>query len=252
MSFFLESGIYILGLVTVLVLALELGRRLGRARRKVDPEGAEKGIGAVEAAVFGLMGVLVAFTFSSAVTRFEVRRNLITQEANAFGTTWLRLDLLPAPHREILRTEFRQYLEARIADSTAGETQASPAVQASQQKIWHEAMAAAPLLPPPTLALVLQPLNELFDLASARYSAALHHASPAVYALLLTLAFLSSLLVGYGMSAARTRSWMHIICFVAGLLISIFVIMDTEFPRRGLVNLERYDVTLTGLRDSLK
>ncbi len=252
MSFMLESGVSVLGLVAALLLALELGRRLGRARRLADPEGAEKGTGAVEGAVFALMGLLVAFTLSGALTRFELRRELITQEANAIGTAWLRLDLLPPTQRENLRAEFKHYLEVRIADSVAGEAQASPAVETSQEKIWREAMVAAPSLPPPTLGLVLQPLNDMFDIAGARYAAALNHASPAVYALLLALAFLSSLLAGYGMAGAKTRSWLHIVCFVTSLLISIFVIVDTEFPRRGLINLERFDVKLTGLRDSLK
>lgn len=248
----LQAAASLLGLVILLVLALELGRRTGRARRLSDPEGAEKGFGAVEGAVFGLMGLLVAFTFSGALERFNVRRELITQESNAIGTAWLRLDLLPAQSRETIRAEMRRYVEARIADSTTGSAAASPAVTESQQKIWREAIAGCALLPPQTASLVLPPLNEMFDLAGERYAAALAHASPAVFMLLLALAFLSSLLAGYGMAGAKQRCWLHMTCFIAGLLVSIYVIVDTEFPRWGFVHLDRYDVTFTSLRDSLK
>jgi len=242
----------LVGMVVVLILAMELGRRVGYVRRQTDPEGAEKGLSAVEGAVFGLMGLLVAFTFSGAIGRFDLRRELIVKEANAIGTAWLRLDLLPAAPRETVRAEMRRYLEARIVDSVAGESEANPAVTASQQKIWRETVSASASIPPNTAAFVLGALNEMFDVAGERYAAARYHASPAVFVLLLVLAFLSSLLAGYGMAGAKERCWLHISCFIAALLISIFVIVDTEFPRRGLVHLDRYDVTFTSLRESLK
>src|SRR4249919_3832924 len=73
----------------------EIGRRIGARRLARDPEGLAKGAGAAEAAVFGLLGLLIAFTFSGAASRFEERRHLVTREANAIGTAYLRIDLLP-------------------------------------------------------------------------------------------------------------------------------------------------------------
>src|SRR4051812_45493567 len=74
---------------------LMMGRRIGIRRRAADPEGAA-GSGAIEGAVYGIMGLLLAFTFSGAAARFDMRRQLIVKETNAIGTAYLRLDLLPA------------------------------------------------------------------------------------------------------------------------------------------------------------
>ena len=78
-------------------------------------EGARAGLGAVDGAVFALLGLMIAFTFSGAASRLEVRRQLIVQEANAIGTAYLRLDLLPPGAQPGLREDFRQYVDARLA-----------------------------------------------------------------------------------------------------------------------------------------
>jgi len=77
------------------LLFMEAGRRFGRRRLSEDPEGARAGASAVEGAVFALFGLLIAFTFTSAASRYETRRDLILRHTNAIGTAWLRLDLLP-------------------------------------------------------------------------------------------------------------------------------------------------------------
>jgi hypothetical protein len=92
----------------------EVGRRIGIARLARDPEGLAKGAGAAEAAVFGLLGLLIAFTFSGAASRFEDRRNLINTETNAIGTAYLRIDLLPGDAQPELRELFRRYLDTRV------------------------------------------------------------------------------------------------------------------------------------------
>jgi hypothetical protein len=76
-----------------MLLVHELGRRLGVRRRARDLEGARLGLGPVESATFGLLGLLIAFYISGAVTRFDARRSLVTEEANLIETAWLRLDL---------------------------------------------------------------------------------------------------------------------------------------------------------------
>ena len=97
-----------------LVLVLNAGRRLGARRRKKSP-GPLEGLGAVEGAVFGLLGLLIAFTFSEAAARFNVRRDQIVQEINMIGTAWLRLDLLPAAAQPAIRDHFRRYVDARLS-----------------------------------------------------------------------------------------------------------------------------------------
>jgi hypothetical protein len=114
MHYLLFVAVCALSLFLGMVLLLEAGRRLGLRRRAHDAEGAAAGGRVVEGAVFGLLGLLVAFTFSGAAARFDIRRQLIVEETNAIGTAYLRLDLLPADVQPTLRERFRQYLAARL------------------------------------------------------------------------------------------------------------------------------------------
>src|SRR5678816_4403502 len=99
----LFAGALLLGMLAL----LELGRRLGTRRLAQDPEGARAGAAAVEGAVFALLGLLIAFTFSGAASRFDTRRQLIIEEANDIGTAWLRIDLLPSAAQPPVRDAFR-------------------------------------------------------------------------------------------------------------------------------------------------
>src|SRR4029450_7712437 len=98
-----------------MMLFHELGRRLGIRRRSKDLEGSRLGLGPVESATFGLLGLLIAFTFSGAVTRFDARRQLVTEEANLIEQAWLRVDLLPQAQQPTIRQHFRDYLDSRLA-----------------------------------------------------------------------------------------------------------------------------------------
>jgi hypothetical protein len=84
------------GLFVCLLGAILFGISTGRRRRRELGEAAELGTGAVDGAVYALLGLLIAFTFSGAAARFDERRGLIVEEANDIGTAWLRLDMLPA------------------------------------------------------------------------------------------------------------------------------------------------------------
>jgi hypothetical protein len=93
-----------------MLISSEVGRHIGIASLARDPDGLAKGTGAAEAAVFGLMGLLIAFTFSGAASRFEDRRHLITTEVNAISTAYLRIDLLPDDSQLEIRELFRRLL----------------------------------------------------------------------------------------------------------------------------------------------
>ena len=97
-----------------MMLGLEAGFRLGRTRAGKDPEKSHIGAGAIEGAVLALLGLILAFTFSGASSRLAERRQLIVREANAIGTAYLRVDLLPASEQPAVRHLFRQYLDARL------------------------------------------------------------------------------------------------------------------------------------------
>src|SRR6185436_11106468 len=109
-SFALIAGLLALVLFLAMLALIEVGRRLGVSRLARDPDGLAKGIGASEGAIFGLLGLIIAFTFSGAASRFESRRQLITEEVNDIGTAYLRIDVVPEQVRPELRDLFRRYV----------------------------------------------------------------------------------------------------------------------------------------------
>ncbi len=113
-----------------------------------EPETSKTNLGAMEAAIYGLMGLLLAFTFSGAAARFDTRRHLIADETNAIGTAYLRLDLLPSDTQARLRPIFREYVESRLETSGHLSSDFPRALKAFsrsmklQDEIWSQAVAA--------------------------------------------------------------------------------------------------------------
>ena len=251
------SWVFATGLFVGMIVLLEVGRWLGRRRQTKDEERARAGLGAVEGAVFALLGLLIAFTFSGAASRFDARRQLIVQEANAIGTAWLRLDLLPAIAQPELRDLFRRYLDLRLAayrkmpDIEAARSELSRA-NALQGEIWNRAVAACQESPDPVKAQLIPALNDMFDLATARTMAAQTHPPAIIFIMLGVLALTSSLLAGYAMAGGKTRSWIHAVGFALIMATSVYVILDLEFPRLGIIRVDAFDQVLVELRQSMK
>jgi hypothetical protein len=254
----LVALLFVLGLFAGMLVLLETGRRIGIRRRAKDPEGAGAGVGAVDAAVFGLLGLLIAFTFSGAAARFDTRRQLIVQETNAIGTAYLRIDLLPATAQPKLRADFRRYVEARLAayqklpDLPGAKAELARAT-ALQGEIWTQAVAACQTAGSPAVtSLVLSSLNEMIDITTTRTVALQTHPPSIIFAMLALLTLACSLLAGYGMAGSKTRSWIHMLGFAAILAVAVFVILDLEYPRVGLIRIDAMDQLLADLKDSIK
>jgi len=253
----LSSLVAVAILFVGMVVIGEVGRRVALRRASRDPEGAWEGVGVVDGAVFALLGLIIAFAFSGAILRFDVRRNLVVDEANAIGTAYLRLQLLPESSRPELRDKFRQYLDSRLTtyrllpDVEAARTEFAKS-QKLQNEIWTEALAAAHDMQPATMLLV-PALNEMFDITMTRTMNALYmHPPGIVLAMLFGLALVGSLLAGYGMARARGPHWLHLVLFAAATSFVIYVILDTEYPRLGLIRVDAVDQALVDLRDSMK
>ena len=246
------------GLFLAMLLLLETGRRLGIRLAQRDVAEARAGVGAVEAAVFGLMGLLVAFSFSGAMTRLDARRKLIVDETNAIHTAYLRLDLLSASAQAPLRDSFRRYLDSRL--ETYRKFPDIPAVEAElarsnqiQREIWTQTVTACrdETSPAPTMLLV-PAVNAMLEITTTRKMATEMHPPLVIFVMLVGLALMASLLAGYGMAAARVRPWLHMIGFAAALAIAVYVILDTEYPRFGLIRVDAFDQALVDLRKSMK
>ena len=241
-----------------MLLFLELGRRIGLRQKAKDPEGGREGLGAVEGAIFGLLGLLIAFTFSGAAARFDTRRQLIVEEANAIGTAYLRIDLLPPGAQPGLRESFRQYVDARLAvyralpDIAMAKAELAKAT-ALQGEIWKQAVTACQqVTSPATMTLVLSALNEMIDITTTRTVALKTHPPPVIFGMLVGLALASSMLAGYGMSIGRSRSWLHVLGFTAMMVITLYIIFDLEYPRFGFIRIDAFDQVLIEVRNAMK
>jgi len=250
---------YSLGLFVGMLSFLEFGRRYGAFKRKQDPQGSTKGIGAIEGAVFGLLGLIIAFTFSGAASRFEDRRHLIADETNAIGTAYLRIDLLPLELQPAIRDMFRNYTDMRLETFRHVEDQEKTKTlysktQGIQDSIWNYAISNCqqPQANMDACKLLIPALNEMFDITTTRLVATKIHPPFVIYYLMGFLGLLGALLAGYGMAGSKSRNQLHMLVFSAVMSITVYVILDLEYPRLGLINLTDADQILVDLRGSMK
>lgn len=246
-------SLLVAGLVFVL---MELGRRSGARRRDEDP-GASLGISTLDTSVFALLGLLIAFTFSGAASRFDARRQLIGVEANAIGTAWMRIDLFPQGMQPAMRKAFRQYTDARLAMSSVADSKELPTryagdVAKAQAEIWKLAVDFCLTdAGRPYNVSILSALNEMFDCATTRNVAALIHPPMIVIGMLTFVALVCAYLAGTGMGGLKSRSLVHMIGFSAILGLTIYIILDLEFPRLGYIQIRRADNVMKGVRANM-
>ena len=241
-----------------IMLFVEIGRRLGTRRIVEETERERVVMTTVEAAIYAWLGLMVAFTFSGAATRFEARRTLTVQEANAIGTAYLRLNLLPATAQPALRQKFRQYTETRIAvyrvlpDIGASNAQEAQAT-ALQKEIWTDAVTALKDAQPESSLLLLPALNNMIDITTERAIILKTHTPPIVLGTLLVLSMVCSLLIGNGLSRKPTFSvLLHTIGFAVVFTVTMYVILDLDHPRVGLIRLDYADQALTDALAGMK
>lgn len=248
-----------LGFLLAMLLFIEIGWRSGNAQRRRNSGGLPKGVGIAEGAVFGLLGLVIALTFSGAATRFEARRHLITEEANAIGTAYLRLDLLSTEAQPELRELFRRYTTVRAttyADVTDKETTLAKLAEgnALQTAIWQRVIVETkkPETPTPAAMLLLPALNEMIDITSIRVMATENHPPSVVFMLLGGLCLIGALLVGYAMAENSKRNIPHSIAFATILTLAAYVIIDLDFPRVGLIRIDSADHMLSDLAATMR
>jgi hypothetical protein len=256
-------GVTALFFVGSLIL-LNFGRQLGL--RYLAKHGAESmaGLPTIEGAVFALIGLLLAFTISGALQRFDERRQLVVQEANAIATAYDRLGLF-GPEARDLQSKLKDYTRARVdlyemphsfslwerAEIWSSEQQAK--ILDSKDKVWDTTVAACPSTNfPPPCALALTALSSAFEVARLRAGAAEKHPPQIVYIMLFGLGLGGSVLAGFGMAAAAARSWIHMVMFAATLSITLYAVTDMEFPRLGFIRVVGFDLFLSDVYNEMK
>lgn len=258
MSDIIVTILLMLGLFLSMLALVEVGRRIGLSRMAEETERARAGLGTIEAAIYGLLALMIAFTISGAASRLDARRALVVQEANAIGTAYLRLDLLPAAAQPALREQFRRYTEARLAvfralpDIEAADAQAAK-VGTLQEGIWAGAIAAAREAPQQASLLLLPALNEMIDITTTRAVASRTYTPPLIMGALILLALFCSLLAGYGLANGKPFSMnLHRVGFALIMTLTIYVIFDLDHPRFGVIRVDFADQALEDVLSGMK
>lgn len=220
------------------VLAAEVGYRIGARRRKTEGERADLGV--VQGAVLGLLGLLLGFSFAGAAGRFLDRQDLIVREANAIGTAYLRADLIDEPQRGSLRGMLSEYTRLRIeggkAFSLEERAEHAQASEILHERLWETAIEGV-RSKPEVVEVVIPAINDVIDLHTTRLAAARRHLPLPVMTLLMACAGLSLWMMGYsnGLSRRRNVGMMIPLAFVVAS--AIWFTIDLDYPRRGLIRL---------------
>ena len=249
---------YLPGLFFFILAFVWTGRRTAATRSVQETERERVGLVTVESALYALLGLMIAFTFSGASSRFDLRRAQTVQEANAIGTAYLRVDLLPASAQPALRAKFRTYTEERIAvyqaipDMKASDAHAARAV-ALQGEIWSDSVAALRSAPPQASLLVIPALNDMIDITTTREIALKTHTPAVIMGALVVLTLICSFLVGYGLAGGNAFATnLHMLGFALMMTVTIYVILDLDHPRLGFIRLDYVDQAFAELLTGMK
>lgn len=240
-----------IGIVLVVLLSVEGGYRVGRARAR-HVEEKETPVGEMVAATLGLLAFILAFTFGLAANRYDTRRELLLEEANAIGTTYLRAAMLPGRGDEI-RALLRDYVDTRLEVVKPGKLAA--AIRQSehiQNQLWELTVPVAQENPNSIIVgLFVQSLNDVIDLHAKRLTAGVRNRIPfAIWAALYGISIFSFAAMGYHSGLTGTNRSLVILAVAFTFSVVIGLIADLDRPQEGILKVGQ--VPLIDLRQSMK
>jgi hypothetical protein len=227
-------------LFVILMAVVEAGFRLAAVTGASADDQRREQIAASRDALGILLSLLLGFTLAMALPRFDLRRQLVMEEANAIGTTALRAGMLPEPQRGQIHALLLRYVETRQVYSRARENQqelfsAIAKTKGLQSALWEKAAEAARVAPTPITGLFISSLNETIDLSEKRLTALQNRIPITIWLMLTLIALLTCLTFGY---AQRRRFWL--VSVVSPLMIAIVMglIADLDSPRSGFIQVD--------------
>jgi hypothetical protein len=233
-------GVFI-AILLIVLLSVECGYRLGMFRRRRSEQEKEAPVGTMVGATLGLLAFILAFTFGLAAARFDTRRQVLLDEANAIGTTYLRAGILPEKREEI-RTLLRDYVDSRLGAVQSGNiTEAINQSENIQRQLWAQAVAVGEQNPNSiVVGLFIQSLNEVIDLHAKRVQAGLRSRIPgAIWLGLFAVAALSLATMGYHAGLAGTRRSLAILAVAFTFSVVIELIADLDRPQEGVLRVSQ-------------
>lgn len=229
-----------------MVVVIEIGSWLGLRRAEETAESLKTQLNGLQGSLLGILALLLGFTFSQSLQRLDARSAAVVDEANAIGTAYLRLDLLPVDQRQASTQLMREYIETRIEAGSISmdrEDERQRILDRSvvlQGELWRLAAAAANATDrPATVNLFIQALNELIDSNSSRNAALGRHVPELVLLLLYGTFLLTGALVGYASGVSGVKASRGTYVLVSLIVVLVFIIIDLDRPRRGLIEVDQ-------------
>jgi hypothetical protein len=238
-----------------LLVSAEVGFLFGLRLHRAKDEAGKGQIGGTQGAILGLLGLLLGFTFAMSVNRYDSRRELMLQEANSIGTTYLRAALLPESHQQAVENLLRQYVDVRLDFFYAGENRAKQdaAEQAAakiQKDLWSHAVAAARESPSPVTVSFITALNDTIDMDATRLMSLRAHVPGAVWLLVVAVAACGCAASGYSAGSSGARSSLTNLALPLLIAVVITLIADLDRSRSGLITVSQQP--LIDLKQSLQ
>ena len=221
----------------VLWFSTQLGASVLKRWRDLEHDVRED-FGVILAATLTLLGLIIGFSFSMALTRYDQRKNLEEAEANAIGTEYVRADLLPTADAAKVRVLVRNYLDLRVLFYTTRDEQQLKQFDARtaqlQAELWAAVLAPAAAQPTPIVALAVSGMNDVLNSQGYTQAAWWNRIPLAAWGLMAAIAICSNLLLGYGARNAKAERGLFVVLPLV-VSISFFLIADIDSPRRGVI-----------------
>jgi hypothetical protein len=226
--------------VALPMAATELGFRYGRRVRPGYDEKAISEVGTTQAALLGLLGLLLGFSFAMACTRFDARRQTVVDEANAIGTTYLRAGFLRESGAGFARSLLRDYVRTRldVYDARSGPAQVAAAERRGEEiqgALWEIAERDEPERRDPTFGLFVQTLNDMIDMDAKRRHALENHVPTAILVLIGLVSTVTLGASGFACGLGLRRNPATMIALPLMVAVVSLEIIDLDRPREGLI-----------------
>lgn len=240
----------------LLLACFFLGVRIRSNFVKKNPSLAKEDLGSISGTLLGLLALLLAFTFGMSNSRFDDRRKLAVEEANAIGTAVLRAEVYPDSMKNILKNHFEEYLEARIRFLQAGldynkTVEEFYRADKISNELWEVVTDYAKANETLTRTSEMIPaLNDMIDITTTRRAAGEANIPASIQYFLLILCLCSTFLLGY--ERKNKFDWILVIGFSLILSLTVFTIFDMDRPRAGLITLDEANSRKIELRSMFK
>ena len=243
---------FFMAVLFLVLLSVEGGYRLAQYRRRRSEQETEAPVGAMVGATLGLLAFMLAFTFGYAADRFDLRRQLLLDEANAIGTTYLRAGMLPE-QREEVRKLLRDYVDTRL--DAVKSNKIAEGIRRSEQlqdQLWAQTVTLGERNPTSiVVGLFVTSLNEVIDLHAKRVTAGVRNRIPgAIWLALLAVAVLALAAVGYHAGLAGTNRSLAQVAVALTFSVVIGLIADLDRPQEGTLTVSQQ--ALVDLRQSMQ